>query len=207
MADESRGILGVLKHPLFLLVVGSVIGSFLIPWISQKNDKSRVLREARLKKEVEIVANNVRTVSQLNSLVTRLGIFHKDNVRLKPSPAKLEALQDKLADDMNRDYAEFEKNGWWWYRSLSDEAMILQIVPPSGSEKLKNDIDAYGANITQTVAAFNDFWHKCLSKEYDFEENGKTSEIQKQMNQRLSQLANERVSLVNNLVQDFAVEQ
>ena len=207
MATESKGILGVLKHPLFLLVVGSIIGSFLIPWISQKNDKGRVLREARLKKGVEIVANNVRTISQLNSLVTRLGIFHKDNMRLKPAPAKLAALQDKLTDDMNRDYAEFEKNGWWWYRSLNDEAVILEIVPPGGSDKLRNDIDAYGTNITHTVAAFGDFWHKCLSTEYDFEEKGKTSELQEQMNQRLNQLANERVALVNNLVHDFAVEQ
>src|SRR5262245_13403099 len=99
MADESKGIFSVLKHPLFLLVVGSVIGSFLIPWISQKNDKSRVLREARLKKAVDIVNNNTMTLSQLNSLVTRLGIFHKDNIRLKPTPAKLTELQDKLADD------------------------------------------------------------------------------------------------------------
>jgi hypothetical protein len=207
MADESKSLFSVLKHPLFLLVVGSVIGSFLIPWISQKNDRNRVLREARLKKQVEIVNNNTETISQLNSLVTRLGIFHKDNIRLKPSPAKLEDLQDKLADDMNRRYGEFEKAGWWWYRSLGEEAVILQIVPRGGSDKLRNDVNAYADNITQTVAAFNDFWHKCLSKEYDFEENGNVTQIQHKMNERLNQLATERVTLVNNLVQDFGTEQ
>ena len=206
-AEQPKGILSVLKHPLFLLIVGSVIGSFLIPWISQKNDKSRVLREARLKKAVEIVNNNTMTLSQLNSLVTRLGIFHKDNIRLKPTPAKLTELQDKLADDMNSRYGEFEKNGWWWYRSLTEEAVILEIVPPGGSDRLRNDINAYADNITQTVAAFGDFWHICLSKEYDFEENGKVTQIQTKMNERLSQLATERVALVNKLVQDFSTEQ
>ena len=201
MAPESR--LGLLKHPLFLLIIGSIIGSFLIPWISERNDKSRVLREARLKKAVEIVDNNTRTLSQLNSLVTRLGIFHKDNIRLRPSSKTLSALQDKLAEDMDKGYAEFEKNGWWWYRSLNDEAVILEIVPTTGSDKLRHDIDAYAENITQTVAAFGDFWHKCLSREYDFEENGQVTQIQNKMNVRLNQLAGERVALVNNLVQDF----
>jgi hypothetical protein len=206
MSEKSKGILRALRHPLFLLIVGSIIGSFLIPWISQKADKNRVLREARLKKAVEIVDNNTRTLSQLNSLVTRLGFFHKDNIRLKPSPAKLVTLQDKLAEDMDSQYAEFEKTGWWWYRSLNDEAVILEIVPPTGSNKLGHDVDAYAENITQTVAAFGDFWHKCLSKEYDFEENGTITQIQNKTDERLNQLATERRALVNNLVQDFRTE-
>lgn len=204
---EDKGILNVLRHPLLLLVIGSVIGSFLIPWISQKTDRNRVLREARLKKAVEIVNNNTETISQLNVMVTRLGIFHKDNIRLKPGPDKLDALQDKLAEDMNTRYADFEKSGWWWYRSLNDEAVILEIVPPEGSDKLRNEVNAYADNITQTVAAFNDFWHKCLSKEYDFEENGNVTQIQKKMYERLGQLATERVKLVNNLVQGFSPAQ
>jgi len=204
MAEEPKGVVGVLRHPLFLLIVGSIIGSFLIPWISQRSDKSRVLREARLKKAVEIVGNNTRSLAQLNSLVTRLGIFHKDNIRLKPSPAKLSALQEKLAEDMDKQYAEFEKTGWWWYRSLNDEAVILEIVPRTGSDKLRHDIDNYAENMTQTVASFGDFWHKCLSKEYDFQENGPVTQIQNKMNERLKQLATERIALVNNLVQDFS---
>ena len=204
MAEEPKGVVGVLRHPLFLLIVGSIIGSFLIPWISQRSDKSRVLREARLKKAVVIVGNNTRSLAQLNSLVTRLGIFHKDNIRLKPSPAKLSALQEKLAEDMDKQYAEFEKTGWWWYRSLNDEAVILEIVPRTGSDKLRHDIDNYAENMTQTVASFGDLWHKCLSKEYDFQENGPVTQIQTKMNERLKQLATERIALVNNLVQDFS---
>ena len=86
-----------------------------------------------------------------------------------------------------------------------DEAVTLEIVPPGGSDKLRND--AFADNISQTVAAFNDFWHKCLSKEYDFEENGKVTQIQNKMYERLGQLATERVTLVNNLVQDFSPAQ
>ena len=205
MAEDSRGILNVLRHPLLLLVVGSVIGSFLIPWISHKTDRSRVLREARLKKKVEITNKNTETISKLHLLVTRLGIFHKDNIRLKPSPAKLAVLQDKLGEDMNDLYADFQKEGWWWYRSLNEEAVILEIVPPGGFDNLRKDVDAYEKNITDTVAAFNPFWHKCLSKEYDFQDANVT-QIQNQMYERLEQLRKERIGLVNNLVQDFTAE-
>jgi hypothetical protein len=204
MAEEPKGVVQVLRHPLFLLAVGSIIGSFLIPWISQKSDKSRVLREARLKKSVEIVNSNIRTQSQINSLVTRLGTFHKDNIRLKPSPAKLSILQDKLAENMSAQHAEFEKTGWWWDGSLKDEAVILEIVPSGGIDKLQRDVDAYAKNTYDTVDSFGDFWHKCLSKEYNFEENGTVTQIQITMNERLKQLAAERVTLVNNLVQDFS---
>jgi hypothetical protein len=104
---------------------------------------------------------------------------------------------------MNGRYLEFEKTGWWWYRHLNDEAVILEIVPPNGSDQLRKDIDAYAKNISDTVAAFQDFWHLCLSKDYDFAEDGPVTQIRQKMNARLAELANERVGLVNNLVEDF----
>lgn len=203
MAEDSKGPVQVLKHPLFLLIVGSIIGSLLVPWINRQSDKSRVLREARLKKAIQIVDNNTRMQSQINSLMTRLGIFHKDNIRLKPSPAKLGTLKDQLAENMIARYAQFEETAWWWYGGLKDEAVILQILPPCGTDKLQHDVDAYGKNVYDTVKALEDFWHICLSTEYDFTENGKVTQIQTKANERLKQLADERVALVNNLVQDF----
>lgn len=190
-------------HPLLLIFVGSVVGSILIPVVSERINRKKVLHEAGLRKAVEIIDNNTRTISQLNSLVTRLAIFDDDNIRLKPSPEKLKTNQDKLADDMNSRYLEFEKDGWWWYRHLNDEAVILKIVPPTGSDKLRNDVNAYAQNINDTVNSFQDLWHICLSKDYDFKKDGQVPGIRKKMNDRLTELANQRISLVNNLVQDF----
>ena len=190
-------------HPLLLLLVGSIVGSILIPIVSERIGKKRVLQEARIKKAAEIVDNNIRTLSQINSLITRLNMFHDDNVRLKPSPEKLGVFQDKLAEDMNSRYLEFEKTGWWWYRNLNDEAVILEIVSASGSQKLRDDINAYAQNINETVSAFGDFWHICLSKEYDFQKDGMVFKIKKEMDAKLTALFNARIALVNNLVQDF----
>lgn len=201
--QPSEVLWSISTHPLLLIFVGSVVGSILIPIVSERINRKKIYREAGLRKAVEIVDNNTRTLSQLNTIVTRLNIFHDDNVRLRPSPKKLSELQDRLADDINSRYLDFEKNGWWWYRHLNDEAVIMKIVPPNGSEKLRKDIDAYALNVGETVGAFQDFWHICLSKEYDFEKDGKVTQIRKKMDARMAELANQRIALVNNLVQDF----
>lgn len=194
--------LNFLRHPLLLLIVGSIVGSILIPRISEKASHTKALQDARLRKAVEIIDNNTRTISQLNALRTRLGMFHSDNARLNPPPAKLKEWQDKLGADMNDRYLEFEKTGWWWYRDLNDEAVILEIVPPTGSDKLRNDVNAYHANILGTVKALNTMWHACVDADYDYKDSHIT-QVQEQMNMDWDNLTNARNQVVNDLVADF----
>ena len=198
----SGGILDFLKHPLLLLIVGSIVGSILIPRISEQASHTKALQDARLRKAVEIIDNNTRTISQLNALRTRLGMFHSDNVRLKPASAKLKEWQDKLGADMNDRYLEFEKTGWWWYRDLNDEAVVLEIVPPTGSDKLRKDVNAYHTNILDTVKALNEMWHACVDATYDYQDPHIT-EIQQKMNKEWDDLTNARSQVVNDLVADF----
>src|SRR5437660_10988526 len=127
----------VLSHPLFLLAVGSVIGSLLIPRISEQTSKKKVLQEARLRKAVEIVDTNNKSISQLNSLLTRVKMFDDNNTKLKPSNSKLKELQEKLVEDVDNRWLDWEKTGWWWYRTLNDEAVILELVPATGSDRLR----------------------------------------------------------------------
>lgn len=202
MAEESKGILSTLRHPLFLLVVGSVIGSFLIPWISQMNDRNRILREARLKKSVEIVENNTRTISQLNQLLTRLGMFHVDNRRLNPSPKELKQRQDKVAEDANNLYLEFNKTAWWWYEDLRDEALILKTVDDNTSQSLTQHIDAYSKNISDSVVAVRRFWHACVASDYDYRSD-EVSKLYDDAHNILKDSSRSRQQLLRNLINDF----
>jgi hypothetical protein len=191
-----------LRHPLVLLVVGSVIGSVLIPRISEQAGKTKVLQDARLRTAVQIVDNNTRTVSQINSIVTKLSTLHDENRRLKPSPAKLSERQDKLAEEVSNRYEEFEKTGWWWYRDLNDEAVILELVPPTGSDKLREDVNAFANNILETVNTMNELRHACLAAAYDYKDE-RVTKIKDDVNKRLGSLFNARNNLVNHLVNDF----
>jgi hypothetical protein len=194
---------GFLSHPFFLLIFASVIGSILIPHYSERATSKKVLQEAQLRKAVDIIDNNTRTISQLNSMVTRVAMFHESNIRLKPPTAKLRELQDKLIEDMDSRYLEFDKLGWWWYRDLNDEAIILKIVPPAGSDSLRKDINAYGDNILKTSNALKEFWHPCVAADYDYK-NDNINQIRKGMVQKLNDLFTERNQILGRLVSDFA---
>jgi len=198
----DNSLLEILKHPLLLLIVGSIIGSILIPRISEQASRTKVLQDARLRKAVEIVDNNTVTISQLNALRTRLAMFHGDNVRLKPPPARLKELQDKLAQDMNDRYLEFEKTGWWWYRALNEQAVILEIVPPAGSDKLRSHVNAYHDNIGQTVNVLQEMWHACVDAGYDYQD-ARFTQIQEKMNKEWNDVDQARNQVVNDLVADF----
>jgi hypothetical protein len=97
---------------------------------------------------------------------------------------------------------EFDKTGWWWYRDLIDEAVILEIVPPTGSEKLRAHVNEYGDNILQTVGALNELWHPCLAADYDYK-NDRVTQVKNTMDKKLKDLFNARNDAVNHLVNDF----
>jgi hypothetical protein len=200
--NKLKASLGVLSHPLFLLVVGSIVGSLLIPPVSEKINRQKVLHEARLRKAVEIVDNNTKTVTQLNSMVTRLTSFHDTNIRRQPPPEKLKQLQEKLVEDMDNRWLEFEKTGWWWYQDLNDEAVILGIIPATGTGALRQHVNAYHANILATSNAMKLMWRPCKAADYDYKDP-RFIKILEDMNRTLNDLFNERIQLVNNLVSDF----
>lgn len=195
---------GVLGHPFFLVIATALLGSLLIPPLSDSINQKKVLNDARLRKAIEIVNNNTRTITQLNSMVTRLSSFHSNNIRRQPSPAKLQELQDKLIEDMDSRWSEFDKMGWWWYQDLYDEAVILGIIQPGESGKLRRDIDAYHDNILKTSNAMKLLWNACKAGNYNFKD-GTVDKARDEMNQQLNALFKERIQLVSNLVSDFTV--
>jgi hypothetical protein len=202
MGEKSKGLRGVLGHPLFLLIVGSVIGSLLIPWIGNQINRKKVLQEARLRKAVEIVESNTKTVSQLNGMVTKLSSFHDNNIKLKPTPAKLGELQMKLVEDMDSRWSDFDKTAWWWPEDLNTEAMILGTIPASGAGTLRKDIDAYKKNILDTSNAMKELWSPCISADYDYKDD-RINKVRDEMRKKLVDLFNARNQLVTNLVNDF----
>lgn len=205
---------GFLRHPLFLLLAGvfatALATAVLVPWISSRANRNNLLQEARLKKAIEIRNKSTTINGQLNTLFTRLGMFHQDNIRLKPPSPELRRVQAKLADDMNNRYLEFDKEAWWWYKDIYEEARLLEVLPPEGTErsrKLRKDLDQYAENIRKSVTAIGVFWHACVAQNYDFEEEGNTTAIQTSQTEELKNLSWAREDLINQIVLDLNTTQ
>ncbi|HEX8131454.1 MAG TPA: hypothetical protein VF527_20305 [Pyrinomonadaceae bacterium] len=206
-ASWAGQVAGGLRHPLTLLIIGSVLSYFLIPYISSISNKRQLLQEARLKKASEIVHTTTMLASQLNIIRSRLGEFHKDNINLRPTPSELKQKQDKLADDIKARYSEFDKVAYWWDKDFYQDAIILEIIPPSGSKQLSDDLQAYNKNLVETGNAIFEFRDACISSDYDFEKEGNVTQIKKQMDGKLEKLYYEREKLVSNLVKDVTAPQ
>ena len=202
-AKWTANVVNGLRHPLTLLIIGSLLGSFIIPYISSLSSKKQLLREARLKNALEILHNDSNIDSQLNVMRTRLGMFHQDNSRQKPSPTELKQRQDKLAEDINARYLEFDRTAWWWHKNLYQEAIILELTPPTGSGELLKRLDEYNKNVVDTVDALNKYWSASLSRDYKLEESGKITQIREEMDKNWDDLRKKRKTLVSKIVKDF----
>jgi hypothetical protein len=223
-------ILETLRHPFVLLVLGTMISTLIVPFIVTKSNQKRLLAEARVKKALEIVDKNSLFERQLYSLFSRLGLFHQQNIVMKPNPEDLKKLKDELRKDMDKKYIEDMKDysaEYIWIDDLYKQAIILEILPRDDSDKVRNsnapvtpqaqsspppqdlrpllviNIENYKDNVADSMGALREFWNRCLSDEYDFDPNGNTSKIQLDTTRQLNNLFSERTKIVDKLVEEF----
>ena len=71
------------RHPLLLLVIGSIVSVYLIPKIIAKADEDRAVHEARVKLAYEFSERNTEFNSKNNAIATLIWEFHSQ-VRLDP---------------------------------------------------------------------------------------------------------------------------
>jgi len=192
-----------LRHPLVLLLIGTALSSWLIPYFSARLDHEKLLREARLKKATEIVADNKETERNLNRLLTTLEIFHKDNSGSATRSANYKKEQSELRRIMAERYLEFDKQGWWWYSQIYDEAKILEIVSPHDLERLGQISQQYSQNIGSSVGAVDELWSLFLRETY-VPSDPRNLELIKQTRSKLEDLNRERAKLVFESAQIFS---
>jgi hypothetical protein len=174
--ESGRGRLnGFLKeftsNKLVLLMVGAALTGLVVPYINSK----RLTEEIRLKKALEIANHNLEFNRGFNSLKTALTTFYFDNrrrVEARPdewNSADFRAEQVRFNKEMNTQYAEFDKQTWFWYRGVLQEAQILGLIPNNSwnYERFKCVAAAYDKNVGDSVGALGDFWHNIVSPHYD----------------------------------------
>jgi|SRR6267142_1957442 len=192
-----------LRHPLLILLIGTGLSSWLIPYFSARLDHEKLIREARLKKATEIVADNKETERNLNRLLTTLEMFHKDNSGSAARATNYKKEQRELRRIMTERYLEFDRQGWWWYSQIYDEAKILEIVSPHELERLAQISHEYSQNIGSSVGAVDELWSLFLRETY-VPSDLRNLELMKQTRTKLEGLNRERSKLVFESAQIFS---
>jgi len=186
-------------NSLFLLLAGALMSSLVVPYITSVSVKNRLLQENRLNMQREIIKNGILTDRQINAILTRLELYHKDNYRLKPGKRELKAVQNRLQDEINRMYLNFDDNAWWWHRGLYQEAAMLNLTTKESLDSLLSDMGKYQGNIVTSTNVLSGLWGKCLSAGYDYDGNCSRSIESDSTREKLLALRNERNILITKL--------
>ncbi|HKF57007.1 MAG TPA: hypothetical protein VKJ45_16230 [Blastocatellia bacterium] len=198
-----------LKHPVFLLMLGSALTYLVVPVVTSEVNRRQALRELRLKKASEIGANHTEFNSKFNVLRAVLETFHDNQVDAKPTREEFKAAQKELVKEFNARRFELAEKEWWWYRDLQRETTINKLVPPEMMDEFNRYIDQYKKNVSDSHDAIKELWTVLKSPEYvagDKAAEGHIKEITTTMAQNVDRLEIERTGIIEGMSRFFVVQ-
>lgn len=188
---------------MLLLIVGAILSSFIIPYVNSQSNHTKLLQETTLKKSIEIVKHNSEINRQLNTILTTIEMFHKDNVSGVSQLENYKEAQEKLRNKINGLYLEFDKYAWWWQWEIYHEAVILELTSSDELQHVDNILKEYESNIAENVKDIYSFLYACLDKEY----NPKNTDITNQMlelRNKHTELTADRDKNISKIIRIFA---
>jgi hypothetical protein len=183
-----------LRHPLTILLIGTVLGSILIPWGADVLSKQRAKQEAKTQLLMRILEYDTVTRQGLLSIHTRLYTFHENMRSFAPSESELRTEQGKLFEAANNQYLEFDKGVWPTAQQIMNELRVHKLVSDSELEVIHKNFDEYQRQMWYARDAIADLWHACMSAKYSPSDpsidqlHGKADEVRKKLEHEGSKL-------------------
>ena len=149
-----------LKHPLILLMIGSGMTYWLIPWILSDVAKKESDRKGKVALAVKYLDQNSEMNQRFNSLLVSLELFHKYS-----SAKHLSDEQRELRKNSTELYMKFDRDVWWWPWNLYEEAK--KFIPQSEDPYVRKALNRYTASWSIVLdKKLPDFWYACLNANY-----------------------------------------
>lgn len=193
----------LLGHPVTILLLGTALSYGVIPTITSRINRAKLLRENRLKIATNIIDDNMETNRRLNKIVTTLELFQKDNSGPAARFLNYRQEQKELRTTLNQRYLEFDSQAWWWYSQIYTEAQIVGIVSPQELNKIQDISTQYGNNLNRSVGVLSKEWNAFLRDTYRPTDPHNT-ELMKQTRKEMDKLQRERSSLIMQAAHIFA---
>ncbi len=151
----------ILRHPLTLAIIGSIVGSWLIPWVVGQSQRKAALAEARVKQGIEIMTTSNSVNVTVNKMKTAFQIFERHS--LSTTGAEYADRSKELRKTIFETYGEFDSTAWWWPWNIYYQGILLHTLPDERQEKFKHAVEAYMANLTKTAELLGPPWDQYLS--------------------------------------------
>ena len=190
-----------LRHPLTLSIIGTLLGSLLIPWIVGRSSKQAALADTRVKQAIQVMATSNGVDATINKIKTAFEGFEKDALSIEQQDEFFRRREDlrKRVYDL---YSDFDSTAWWWARNIYDQAHILHLISPARLDKLNEYIGQYNNNLVETAHTIDVPWQAYLGTDAIAHGPG-TKEIMPSLDKRLRNLQQQRSEIAGNMAALF----
>lgn len=190
-----------LRHPLTLSLIGTLLGSLLIPWIVGRSSKQAALADTRVKEAIQVMATSNGVDATINKIKTAFESFEKDALSVEQQDEFLRRREDlrKRVYDL---YSDFDSTGWWWARNIYDQAHILHLIPSARLNKMNEYMGQYNNNLVETAHTIDIPWQAYLGTDTITHGPG-TKELMPSLDKRLRDLQHQRDEIAGNMAALF----
>lgn len=164
--EPRNEFLKQLQQPLSLLVLGTVLGSLLVPYLNDVSNRRKVRHEERIKMALSIVEQNQETDQRLFNLMEYLVLFRKDHNDPLETRADLKLQQIAAKKAFNEMYLSFNGQAWWWYWSIRSKSSLSALATKEESQKIGQFAQEYGAALSECTDPIAKVWDRLLKHPY-----------------------------------------
>jgi len=154
-------VTGCSTNPLLLLLIGSTIGSYVIPRILTEATELQAKNVEKRKIAEKLLTQESLVNQRFNTVLVSLEIFHQF-----ASPRSFKAEQKVVRDLSRKLYMEFNEDVWWQHQTVLEGAYVWQLVGEQDREYIQKRLTTYNGYWNVALAALDRLWKACLSDMY-----------------------------------------
>jgi hypothetical protein len=158
-SSQRAVLLETSKHPLFVLLISTLVGLIAIPYVGSRIAANRHREELRLAHAIEALNAGNETDRRLNQLLTEFENFVLDR------PGMDAAARAALRERVYNVYAELNATAWWWYWPFLEKAELLGLVDTAGARETRAAIDEYATALRSSTKAIDPVWALHISSD------------------------------------------
>lgn len=186
----------ILRHPLTLLLAGTLLSSLIIPWINGRSARVERRQNGRQTKAVEILRAAGQDTRRLNALRASFENYERDT-----GTASVADRRAELRQRVYELYGEFDGDAWWWYRAALREADVFDWLTVPEQQQMRELADAYEANLLKATRSILDGpWQRYLGKQAGAADG---TPVMPALNRQLGELQAQRDVVTERMVRVF----
>jgi hypothetical protein len=200
-AEKKKNLIAeAMRHPLILLMLGSILTSIIIPWLNARSARVEQVQLARADKAKEILKSVSADNARVNLMRAAFDTFEKEGGLV--ASIQLEERRTELRKRVYDGYNEFESTAWWWYWEIAREAEIFGWLSSGDLERLKKFCVEYQQNLEAVSKSIQRPWRRYLS---EIKENAsdKKLTVMPEVSSELGALQSKREAICKAMVQLF----